>query len=153
MSGSLDKGCYRVLHIVGKVLSKGISLFSAGSDAALSQKLYRSLCRNVELSWAALFVRHSGTVRLQTPPARTHFNYASCLVDFKDFTVQVSEGRAETRVQVKPSSGGEWQEIQEALRVATGSPSTLRPQDSLATFADTMMNNWEALASLLAPKL
>lgn len=74
-------------------------------------------------------------------------------MDFKDFTVQVSEGRAETRVQVKPSSGGEWQEIQEALRVATGSPSTLRPQDSLATFADAMMNNWEALASLLAPKL
>ncbi|WP_216845160.1 hypothetical protein [Granulicella sp. S156] len=56
-------------------------------------------------------------------------------------------------MQVKPSSGGEWQEIQEALRVATGSPSTLRPQDSLATFADAMMNNWEALASLLAPKL
>jgi hypothetical protein len=153
MSGSLDKGWYRVLHIVGKVLSNGTSLFSSGSDAALSQKLYRSLCRDVELNWAALLVRHSGTVRLQTPPARTHFNYASCLVEFKDFTVQVTEGRSETRVQVKPSSGGEWQEIQEALRVATGGPSTLRPQDSLATFADAMMNNWETLASLLAPKL
>jgi hypothetical protein len=153
MSGSLDKGWYRVLHIVGKVISKGVSLFSSGSDAARSQELYRSLCRDVELNWAALLVRHSGRVRFQTPPARTHFNYASCLVEFRDVTVQVTEGRAETRVQVKPSSGGEWQEIQEALRVATGGPSTLRPQDSLATFADAMMTNWENLACLLASKL
>jgi hypothetical protein len=150
MSNSLDKGWYRVLHIVGKTLSSIISFFTSGSDAARSQELARSLYREIHLDWAALLRRHSGTVLLPTPPARTYFDYALCTVEFEDFTVQVTEGRAETRVQVRPSSGGGWQEVQEALRIATGRPSTLRPQDSLATFADAMAQDWESLARLLA---
>jgi hypothetical protein len=149
MSNSLDQGGDRVLHIVGKMLSKAISLFTRGSEEVRSQQLYSSLCRDVDLNWAALLRRRSGTVRIGTPPPRTYFDYAVCSVEFQDFILQVIRGRGETRVQIKSSNRGDWQELQEVLQIAIGSPSTLSPQDGLATFADAILQNWESLTRVL----
>jgi hypothetical protein len=146
----MDKGIYRVLHVVGKGLSAVSGLLFRSSDRAAPQRLADSLADDLRRNWAYLLDSRGGEVEPEARD-RTSFDYAMSKVNFPELTVRVIRGRGEIRAQVARSGlHDSWEELSDILR-ATGSQADIPgPQDCLIALGNALQAHWDTILANLA---
>ena len=144
MTEPIDKGLYRVLHLVGKGLSAVSDLLFSSSDKAAAHRLSDSLAEDILRSWSYLLDRHRGELQ-QEARIRTSFDFASCDVRFPLLWVRVVRGRGEIRVQVAaPGPDGRWEELGSVLHALPGADLP-NPQDGLAAHGIALQTHWDTI--------